>query len=212
MAADFEQQSYWHERFRSETAFEWLLSSSDFLSLVDPLLASLDRSSAAILHVGSGTSDLHNHLRRRGFLGVTNVDYEPLAACRGRELERRAFGDVRLRYAVADATRLPQDLASESDSEEDEGVPGRSGFQLVLDKSTCDAISCGGEDALRKMCDSVYQCLRPDGAWIALSFSADRFQLSDLPFHVEVLSKVQTPKSRATDPDIFYWCYCLRPR
>lgn len=214
MAADFEQQSYWHERFTSEKAFEWLLTSSDFLSLIDPLLANISRSSE-ILHIGSGTSDLHNHLRKRGFLNVTNVDYEPLAAQRGRELEQRAFGDVRLRYATADATRLPEDLmaTAPSDDESDSDDNGLvCEFQLVLDKSTCDAISCGGEEALRKMCDSVYQCIRPDGAWIALSFSADRFQLSNLPFDVEVLSKIPTPKARATDPDVYYYCYCLRPR
>ncbi len=212
--ADFEEQSYWHERFGSETDFEWLLSSSDFLSLIDPLLANLDRSSS-ILHIGSGTSDLHTHLRRRGFLNVTNVDYEPLATLRGRELEQRAFGDVRLRYAVADATQLPKDLmaaVSSDDGPDSEKGVSRYDFRLVLDKSTCDAIACGGDDALRKMCDSVYQCLRPDGVWIALSFSADRFQLSNLPFDVEVLSKVKTPKSRETDPDIFNWCYCLLPR
>ncbi|KAJ6788489.1 hypothetical protein PWT90_02634 [Aphanocladium album] len=214
MAADFEQQSYWHERFSSETAFEWLLSSADFLSLVDPLLANLSRSSE-ILHIGSGTSDLHNHLRKRGFLNVTNVDYEPLAAHRGQELEQRAFGDVKLRYAVADATRLPEDLtagaSSNDDSESGDCVP-RYDFQLVLDKSTCDAISCGGEEPLRKMCDSVYQCIRSDGAWIALSYSAHRFDMSDLPFDVKVLSKVPTPKARPDDPDVYYWCYCLRPR
>lgn len=213
MVTDFESRSYWHERFTSETAFEWLLSSSDFLSLIDPLLANLSPSSK-ILHIGSGTSDLHNHLRRRGFLNVTNVDYEPMATHRGRELEQRAFGDVRLRYAVADATRLPEDLlaaGSDEDSAND-SERGRPEFQLALDKSTSDAISCGGEDALRRMCDSVYQCIKPDGAWIALSFSAERFQLSDLPFDVEVLAKVPTPKSRATDPDIYYWCYCMRPR
>lgn len=199
MAADFEQQSYWHYRFRSETAFEWLLSSVDFLQLIDrPFLAALPRS-APILHVGAGTSDLHNHLRRRGFLDVTNVDYEPLAADRGRELERRAFGDVRMQYTVADATR---DLAG----------AGAGSFRLVLDKSTSDAVACGGDEALRRMCDSVRGCIAPDGAWIALSFSADRFRLSGLPFDVEVLAKVPTPKARETDPDVFYWCYCLRPR
>lgn len=214
MAADFEQQSYWHDRFQTETAFEWLLTSADFLGLINPLLATLPPSTP-ILHIGSGTSDLHTHLRRRGFLNVTNVDYEPLATHRGRELEKRAFDDVRLRYVVADATRLPEDLATaaafNSGDEDKDGDAGRCEFQLVIDKSTSDAISCGGDDALRQMCYSVYQCMRPDGAWISLSFSAERYQLDDLPFDVQVLAKVPTPKSRATDPDIFYWCYCLRP-
>jgi SAM-dependent methyltransferase len=203
-AVDFDQQSYWRRRFASETAFEWLLSADEFLALAQPRLDRLDASTARILHIGCGTSGLQNSLRARGFLRVANIDYEPLAANRARDLERRTFGDVRMAYAVVDATdREALQALPESDG----------GFDLVLDKSTSDAVACGGDAPLLDMSRGIRACLSPGGCWIALSFSSQRFDgLPDLPFDVEVLAKVLTPKIRPTDPDVFHWCYLLSPR
>lgn len=196
MAADFEKQSYWHERFSTEKAFEWLLPSVEFMSLIKPVLDRLDPATARILHIGFGTSDLQNHFRSRGFRNVLNVDYEPLAIERGRELEEKAFGDVQMRYDVQDATQL--DLSER--------------FDLIIDKSTVDAICCGGVTALRRMIAGIRSCLADGGIWISLSFSEFRFNLGDLPFDVQVLAKVLTAKIHPNDPDIYHWCYLLRPR
>lgn len=78
----FDSQLYWHTRFLHETTFEWLVPSTTFLSIIHPILSSLPPP-IRILHLGSGTSDLHNHLRAAGFGDVTNVDYEPLALKHG---------------------------------------------------------------------------------------------------------------------------------
>ncbi|KAL2174223.1 S-adenosyl-L-methionine-dependent methyltransferase [Thermothelomyces heterothallicus CBS 202.75] len=193
---DFEKQSYWHERFASEHAFEWLTPSSTVMDILTPYLAGLN-ASIRILHLGSGTSDLHNHLRERGFLNVTNVDYEPLALERGRQLEQDRFGDVHTRYLLADATRL--DLSDK--------------YQLVIDKGTADAIACGEEGALLSMARSVRRFLDESGFWVSLSYSSQRFddEIQSI-FSVEVISKIPTPKHKPTDPDIFHHCYLLRPR
>ncbi|RWA06819.1 hypothetical protein EKO27_g8292 [Xylaria grammica] len=198
MPADFEKQSYWHDRFASETAFEWLAPSATFISFLEPYLSV--SGDQRVLNLGSGTSDLHVHLREKGSADVTNIDYEPLALGRGREIEKRLCGDVRTKYAVADVTRLRADL------------PAPSAFDLVLDKSTVDAVSCGGEAAFLAMARGVRQCLAPGGLWISLSYSAARFDLEELPFDVRVIGKVPTPKAKVTDPDVYYWCYLLRPR
>ncbi|KAF5019203.1 hypothetical protein F66182_8808 [Fusarium sp. NRRL 66182] len=196
MAADFEKQSYWHERFSSEKAFEWLLPSADFMPLIQPILDRLDPPTARILHIGFGTSDLQNHFRSRGFRNILNVDFEPLAIDRGRHLEEQAFGDVKMRYGVQDATQL--DLTEK--------------FDLIVDKSTVDAISCGGETALRRMAYGIRGCLADGAVWVSFSYSAYRFDLDHLPFDVEVLAKVLTPKLLPNDPDIYHWCYLLRPK
>ncbi|KAM0486160.1 hypothetical protein ACHAPX_000862 [Trichoderma viride] len=202
MPVDFDKQAYWHDRFSSETSFEWLLDSAEFVSIIKPILTNLEPSSARILHIGSGTSDLQNYFRHLGFLDVTNIDYEPLAAERGRELEQQAFGDVQMKYAVADATQLH--LSTDGGDE--------CKFDLVVDKSTVDAISCGGGDQVRRMASCVREHLVPSAVWISMSYSAYRFDIEGLPFDVEVLAKVPTPKIKATDPDIFHWCYVLRPK
>ncbi|KAJ1328883.1 EEF1A lysine methyltransferase 4 [Microdochium nivale] len=217
MPSDFEKQSYWHERFTSEQSFEWLVTSERFMQELErvlPQLAGGDKSSAPpsyrVLHLGCGTSDLHNHLRRRGFGNVTNVDYEPLAIERSRQLEEAAFGSVAMEYAVADATR-PLALSSSSSSSNNNNE-----FDLVVDKSTADAISCAGEDALRALADSVRACLADGGVWISMSYSATRFSLDDgggsLPFEVDVLARVLTAKQRSSDPEVYHYCYILRPR
>ena len=154
MPIDFDKQSYWHERFSSEEAFEWLVSSTDFVSILEPYLRELD-ASTKILQLGFGTSDLQNHLRQRGFLDVTNIDYEPLAVTRGINLEEKAFGDVKMKYAVADATQL--DLGEQ--------------FDLVIDKSAVDAVSCAGDAALLRMARGIRKSLGRGGTWISLSLS-----------------------------------------
>ncbi|KAI4860419.1 S-adenosyl-L-methionine-dependent methyltransferase [Hypoxylon rubiginosum] len=200
MPADFEKQSYWHERFASETSFEWLASSQSFMSIIEPYLQAICRERpASILQLGSGTSDLQNYFRRKGCLDVTNVDYEPLALERGRQLEKAAFGDVRMKYVVADVTQL------------DNGLPRDCKFNLVVDKSTVDAVSCAGETALLRMATGVRNHLADGGFWISLSYSSARFALEQLPFDVEVVAKIPTPKLKASDPDVYYSCYLLRP-
>ena len=194
MPADFDKQQYWHERFTTETSFEWLTPSTTFVSLLEPYLNGLAKS-AQILHLGFGTSDLQTHLRSRGFLNVTNVDYEPLAIERGREAEQRAFGDVRMTYMVADVTQL--------------SLPRQ--FDLVIDKSTVDAVSCAGGEALLRMARGVHRCLAHGGIWISLSYSTSRFAVDGLPFNVEVIEKIPTPKIKPSDPDVFHCCYLLRP-
>lgn len=195
MPADFDKQEYWHQRFTTERSFEWLAPSSVFMSILDPYLDKLT-SSSYILHLGFGTSDLQNYFRKRGFPRVLNVDYEPLAVERGRELEDRVFGDVQMSYMVADATQL--DLNEK--------------FSVVVDKSTLDAVSCGGEDAILRMAQGILRCLADDGVWISLSYSSCRFDVPGLPFDVKVVAKLPTPKQKETDPDVFHYCYLLQPK
>ncbi|KAK5996994.1 Methyltransferase srdJ [Cladobotryum mycophilum] len=203
MPADFDKQSYWHNRFSTESSFEWLSSSEEFMFILQPYLSKLHPSSARILHLGSGTSDLQNHLRRLGFVNVTNVDYEPLAIERGRQMEEKSFGDVRMRYLVADATQLFNG---------DDGFQRHEKFDLVVDKSTADAVSCGGEEPLLSMASCIKDCLAKGAAWISMSYSSYRFDVDHLPFHVQVIAQISTPKAKETDPDIHHSCYLLRPK
>ncbi|KUI61465.1 Endothelin-converting enzyme 2 [Cytospora mali] len=197
MPADFEKQEYWHQRFATETNFEWLSTSEEFMTILksDEDFAKLDKS-ANILQIGFGTSDLHNWLRKDGFLNVLNIDYEPTAIDRGKQIEKTEFTDVQMRYAVADATKL--DLPEK--------------FNFITDKSTVDAISCGGEGAFLKMCHGVRAHLAPGGFWISMSYSKWRFDVEGLPFYCQEIAKIPTRKLKETDPDIFHHCYKLTPR
>jgi hypothetical protein len=138
------------------------------------------------------------------------VDYEPLALKRGQELEKRAFGDVQMRYAVADVTDMPR--VEELLGEEGVGEGREGGFDVVLDKSTVDAVSCGGEEKVLAMAEGLRRCLKREGIWISLSYSQWRFDIEGLGFDVQVLERIQVPKTKETEPDLWYWCYLLRSR
>lgn len=214
MPSDYDKQEYWHDRFSSETEFEWLAPSATLMDVMEPHLARLPET-ARILHLGSGTSDLQNHLRRRGFLDVTNVDYEPLTIEHGRRLEARAFdGDVRTRYLVADVTcpDLAARLLRGGGGDDGGGSAASRPFDLVVDKSTADAVSCGGDEALLAMLAGVRACMADSGRWISLSYSATRYRRDGLPFHVEVMHRLPTPKLKESDPVIFHWVYLLSPQ
>jgi hypothetical protein len=86
-------------------------------------------------------------------------------------------------------------------------------FDLVIDKSTADAVSCGGDEALRRMGRTVRECMGEGAVWVSLSYSVERYDdVVGLPFDVESAEKVTLPKRKETDPDVCHWCYVLRPR
>lgn len=218
MPADFDKREYWHDRFTTETRFEWLATSDDFMRILEAdadflkmlrLNACSSSCPPRVLHVGFGTSDLQNHLRAAGFRDVLNVDYEPLALERGRAAEKARFGDVRMGYAVADATRLDQELGLLGNVNGYGEKQTTRKFDLVIDKSTADAVSCGGEEAVLNMCRAVRRCLAPGGFWISLSYSQSRFDIDGLPFRCEVVARIPTMKFRSTDPDVYHHCYKL---
>ncbi|KAK4176340.1 hypothetical protein QBC36DRAFT_9874 [Triangularia setosa] len=207
MPADFEKVEYWHKRFATEQSFEWLTSSSAFFAILEPLLTPMSPGSA-ILHLGSGTSDLHVYFRRHcPQLQITNMDYEPLALERGKEMEKKEFGNVEMGYQVQDVT-TPFELAPEQ----------RRKVRMVIDKSTVDAVSCGGDENVIKMAEAIYDVLdKEEGVWVSLSFSDSRFEMDSKRvqelFELSVLTKVATgPKRLESDPDIWHWCWLLRPK
>lgn len=214
MPTDFDKKEYWHARFANESNFEWLATSEEFMRILEAdadFSQRLNRDSSRVLQVGFGTSDLQNHLRAAGFSNVLNVDYEPLAVERGRQLEKGRFGDVMMGYAVADATRLDLDLGVNATTTEMEDGQQERKFDFVVDKSTVDAVSCGGEEAVLSMCRAIRRCLAPGGFWISLSYSRFRFDIDGLPFRYEEIARIPTRKLKETDPDIYHHCYKLTP-
>ncbi|BFZ53766.1 hypothetical protein PYCC9005_000797 [Savitreella phatthalungensis] len=193
--ADFHRKSYWEQRFDREQAFDWLVSSEQIFLSVKHLLQPQSR----VLHLGSGTSNLHVCLRHDGHLDVRNVDFAQKALDHGRQMELLEFGDVLHHYSQADVTRLPANWTGTVD--------------VVIDKSTADAVSCAGDDAVLAMAREVSRVLSSQGIWICCSYSCSRFDLSDeLPFSVMTLKKFQLPKSEPNEPDIFHYCYLLNPK
>jgi len=169
----FESRQYWDSRFtKSPQSFDWLVSPS---VLIPPLLAALspdkppNSSTPSILHIGCGTSNLSNLLRRHvPPCTITNVDFSHRAIQLGIQREREEFEEARtgggkgsMSWATADLLDWRSIQSSFGRNHGDSKPPGsdhrelhgdsihstlsacNARFSIVIEKSCADAIACG---------------------------------------------------------------------
>ncbi|KAI9349099.1 hypothetical protein BDR26DRAFT_799023 [Obelidium mucronatum] len=195
---DFSSQQFWENRFESELHFEWLAAADvlvkHIVAALSILCSSDDGANLNLLHIGSGTSELSNKLRKKLVPSliprskqIVNLDYSKLAIQRGRDMELSTFGSVEMTWAVADLLHWDSfKQALETDSHALE-------FRIIVEKSCADAISCGENvDVLNPSTQEV-ESVGPTVAlalnlakvttsgsfWIALSYSKFRFDFLD---------------------------------
>lgn len=223
MPPDYELQSYWRKRFDDERHFEWLGDGKDtILPHVWAFLLNNQRSAfdpesatpARLLHIGAGTSTLSERLRelyvdvygdgvneRR----IVNADFVEELVTRQREAEAARAHDLGtgMQWVCADALHW-SDLHRLVEA--DGGL-----FDLVVEKSTSDAISCGEDIAydqasaaadlhpafsehlkthpeqaitlspVEVLAIHLASLVRPGGLWVALTFSSNRFPFLSSP-------------------------------
>ncbi|WVW84450.1 hypothetical protein I302_106484 [Kwoniella bestiolae CBS 10118] len=207
---DFSSPLYWSNRFESENSFEWLISDEDLLPFIQESLPSSfadDQKEDTedvlnILHFGSGTSSLgpsfqhHLDTRQKGKgkakqVQVYDSDYVPTPTTTSSSVVPFLLLDV------LSLSSLMQNLPG----------GGEEKWNLVIDKSTCDAISCGGalsidgpsifevgldeegrviasiSDPIERLLYNLSQVTQTGGRWISISYSSNRFDnyLSDWP-------------------------------
>jgi len=218
MPPSFAEQEYWDTRFSNDkAAFDWLLPSSLVCDIVARTIDDASLTDPRVLHIGCGTSDLSSRLRTlvKDGTDVCNVDFSQPAVEAGRATEADVaaaeWGGGGIEHQgnkLADHMRWSQaDLLSLPDVKSllDEEYHNECLYNVVVDKSTSDAISCG-EDvevqlpyALGVHADSqisrkeerlVVSGVHPlhilavhlaaltqpvTGRWIAISYTDDRF-------------------------------------
>ncbi|KAJ3226593.1 hypothetical protein HDU81_007237 [Chytriomyces hyalinus] len=189
-AKDFSSQAFWDDRFIHEEEFEWLVSSN---VLADHCVSILTENSdgatiPSLLHIGSGTSLVSNALRSKlPDAKIINLDYAQLAIEKGKRMEISQFGDIRMGWIVAnllDWNSLYHALSVESmDASQASGK-----FDLIVEKGTADAISCGVDvqvqvsDVINAVVPPTSALLlhlsritRPGGKIVSLSYSRFRY-------------------------------------
>ena len=219
----------------------------------------------AVLHLGSGSSDLSNRLRELlsssnyqdnsrdtpGSAIVLNVDFAASAIEIGRRREREEFGDdthaESMRWAVVDILNW---TAFKRACDEHCGKGKK--FKLIVEKSCTDALACGADIHLGPFATDApdgpgalvpqelhLQSFSPEaavaiylaavtqsgGAWIALSYSAERFdflrdskQPAGALWSVEKVQRVVANDSRVDvghggtvyRPEIVHFVYTIR--
>lgn len=224
---DFASQAYWDDRFTTDKKpFDWLLPASALRDVTSDMSEKDALRKCEVLHIGCGTSD-SSILRELVHVPeqILNADYSSAAVEAASEREQELLaqeqnsnlpetetgesvdGEHRtvalkgMRWSCTDLLSLDSTLSL---YERQQAESGRL-FDLVLDKSTSDSISCGQEVSLnlpyplsingwsRRILQSgtdstaevhplhvlalhLAALTTPvTGRWIAISYSEDRF-------------------------------------
>lgn len=219
---DFASQAYWEQRFTTDkNVFDWLIPASALRDVTADMSESDTLQNCEILHIGCGTSD-SSILRDLVDAPeqILNVDYSDAAVKAASEREQELLSQEQnsdllateetnghpvtmlgMRWSCMDLLSLDSTLSLLHQQQTESGKL----FDLVIDKSTSDSISCGrdlslnlpyplsingwtrrilrgGTDApaevhpLHVLALHLAALTKPvTGKWVAISYSEDRF-------------------------------------
>ncbi|CAK9081763.1 unnamed protein product [Durusdinium trenchii] len=151
-------KAYWDKRYQNEVGntYDWLGGYEKFSEFIESATKDLSEpTSARILDLGCGNARLAEDMYDRGFYNITGLDISDVAieSMRQRNAEERP----KIHWVVGDAFELPF---------EDEA------FDLVIDKSTTDAVSCDQDhlnENLTKMYSEAQRVLKKGGTLLVFS-------------------------------------------
>jgi len=151
-------KDYWDKRYQNEigNTYDWLGGYEKFQEYIEKATVDLpEPKTARILDLGCGNARLSEDMYDNGFKEITGLDISDVAidSMRVRNAEKRPD----IEWVVGDAFNLPF---------EDES------FDLVIDKSTTDAVSCDKDhihENMTKMYGEVQRVLKKGGTFLVFS-------------------------------------------
>jgi hypothetical protein len=210
MPPNYGAQGFWDARFKKEIHFEWLNDGAPIIRRIQDYLKNRANSDDLVvhpqtLHIGAGTSTLHEqilHVYKELFpefkdVAVVNTDFSAGAVAKGMALQQYRSGPISV-WEVSDILKWShvKSLAKIYGA----GDARLQVFELVVDKSTSDAISCNEDiefghvdepelhpcltrlipetssvDPLQVLALHLAAIVKPKGVWIILSYSSNRF-------------------------------------
>lgn len=152
------EATYWDQRYEKEAAegqqtYDWLGDYARFKEFIEA--ATGGRRDAKLLDLGCGNARLTEELFDDGFKDITGLDISPVVI--EQMSKRNAETRPGIKWVVGDCFNM--DLPDES-------------FDLVIDKSTMDAVSCSPENMntnMVRMTAEVSRVLRTGGTYIVFS-------------------------------------------
>lgn len=144
---------YWNERYANckGTMFDWLEDYQQLKSILDNYL----NPSNKILIVGCGNANFSEDLYDAGYKNIWNIDISKVVI---EQMSKRNFTRKKMKYEVMDCCNLKYE---------------DNFFDVVIDKSTIDAILCGDNAFLNTalMLKEGQRVLKEDGGlYIAISY------------------------------------------
>ena len=161
---NYGDKKYWNKRYQSQSncTFDWL---EDFYSL-QPLISKYVSKDARILMLGCGNSKLSEDMYDNGYKNIVNIDISNVVIEFMKERNKESRPDMK--WIEMDGLDL--DFLENS-------------FDVVLDKSTLDAVLCGEMSFINSavMLKEIQRVLKVGGVYLAISYGAPESRV----FHLE---------------------------
>jgi hypothetical protein len=169
--SDFSSAEYWSTRFTTETSFEWLLPSSQIIQFILESFHHKHNPESEIrvikcLHLGCGTSTLGMELE------------DALRQKLGDKVDIQVIDSDYVAGSITLSTPRPILNLNALDLS-DLRTKSEGGWDLIIDKSTADAISCGplidDIEPINVLCSNLAEVTKKGTRWISISYSPTRF-------------------------------------
>jgi ubiquinone/menaquinone biosynthesis C-methylase UbiE len=177
---NYGSKKYWNERYlgQMDKNFDWLENLNSLLPLINKYINKEDR----ILMVGCGNSTLSEDMYDEGFHRIVNIDISDVVIETMKQ--RNHATRPEMKWLAMDALDLNYEECC---------------FDVVLDKSTLDAILCGEMSFIHAavMLKEIQRVLKVGGKFLSISYGTPEYRVfhfrrKHLSFDIEcyVLSKV----------------------
>lgn len=170
------QHEFWNRRYSLGDHIEWI---ANYVELERILECASSVDNPHVLNLGCGTSRLSEDMYDAGWKEITNVDISSVAVAKMRD--RNHVLRPQMLWLVADATDMS-------------AIPSNS-FDLVLDKSTFDAIAAARNAAnVVKLLAEVSRVLKVGGVYLLISLNKylignpDVLKMPHVSFTIEVVA------------------------
>ncbi len=145
---------YWDERYRQQhdTTYDWLENYETLKPLLDNII-SRDQS---ILNIGCGNAIVTEDMYDDGYLNIVNTDISPIVID---NMKQRNICRPTMKWDVDDVLGMQYNNES---------------FDVVIDKSTLDAILCGKQSFMNAaiMLAEVQRVLKTGGIYLIISYGS----------------------------------------
>ena len=161
---NYGDKKYWEDRYEEQKGktFEWL---EDYPS-IKPIITKIGtKKDANILNVGCGNSEFSENMYEDGFKNIYNIDICPNVISFMKERNKNKEG---MHFQEMDV----RDMKFEDNT-----------FDLVIDKSTIDALLCGNHSFINvtKMTKEISRVLKVGGVYLIISYGKPENRV----FHLE---------------------------
>mmetsp|Transcript_23577 Transcript_23577/g.35415 ORF Transcript_23577/g.35415 Transcript_23577/m.35415 type:complete len:263 (-) Transcript_23577:182-970(-) len=158
-AAQYAKAAFWDSRYmRNPEVFEWYHPYDAFVDIFEMFMDKGDE----ILNIGCGNSEMSAEMALEGYDWVTNIDHSKVVIEQMKEKYADDLPDMPWYYMDAAKLRFPDNT-----------------FDIVLDKGCMDSMLCGnkGRYETGKMLQEIDRVLKPDGAYILISYGTPDLRL-----------------------------------